>query len=54
MGKEHLEQAIKALNEKLKLYENIEQEKNIARDSLGQCEEARDHLRESIRDNVQI
>ena len=32
LNQDHLKSAIRALNEKLKFYENIEQEKDIAKD----------------------
>lgn len=50
---DHLKSAITALNEKLKFYENIEQEKNLVRDQLDQSEVAREELRNNIRETAE-
>lgn len=50
---DHLKSAITALNEKLKFYENIEQEKNIVKDQLDQSDLAREELRNNIRETAE-
>lgn len=50
---DHLKSAITALNEKLKFYENIEQEKNIVKDQLDQSNLAREELRNNIRETAE-
>jgi len=50
---DHLKSAITALNEKLKFYENIEQEKNIARGQYEQADVAREELRNNIRETAE-
>ena len=52
MNTEHLQTAIKALNEKLKFYSNIENEKDLALSQLAQTEQARGELRETIRETA--
>ena len=53
MSHDHLKNAIKALNEKLKFFENIEQEKEIVRDQLEQSDAGRSELRNNIRENAE-
>lgn len=48
-----MQTAIKALNEKLKFYENIEQEKEIVSEQLRQTEQARGELRDNIRETAE-
>jgi len=53
LSHDHLKNAIKALNEKLKFFENIEQEKEIVRDQLEQSDAGRSELRNNIRENAE-
>ena len=50
---DHLSSAITALNEKLKFYENIEQEKDLAVGQLEQSDVAREELRNNIRETAE-
>jgi hypothetical protein len=48
-----LKSALCALNEKLKFYENIEQERDNTRDELEQADIARTELRSNIRETAE-
>jgi chromosome segregation ATPase len=48
LASDHLKSAICALNEKLKFYENIEQERDNAREEVEQTDLARKELRSNI------
>ena len=48
-----MKSAIRALNEKLKFYENIEKEKDIVTDQLEQSDLAREELRNNIRETAE-
>ena len=53
LNTDHLKSAITALNEKLKFYENIEQERQNLQEQLDQSDQARDELRNNIRENAE-
>jgi DNA anti-recombination protein RmuC len=53
LNTDHLRSAITALNEKLKFYENIEQERLNLKEQLDESDEAREELRNNIRENAE-
>ncbi len=53
MNHDHLKSAITALNEKLKFFENIDQERQVVKDQYEQCDQARDELRNNIRETAE-
>jgi hypothetical protein len=48
-----LKNAIRALNEKLKYFENIDTEKDIVKEQLEQSDLARSELRNNIKENAE-
>ncbi len=50
---EHLRSAIRALNEKLKLLENVDEDRHILGDQLEQSDLARSELRSNIRETAE-
>lgn len=53
MNIEHLKGTIKALSEKLKIIESVENEKKIIEESLKQSDQARSDLRSNIKENAE-
>ena len=53
LNHDNLKSAIRALNEKLKFYENIETDKNIVQDELEQSDVARQELRSNIKETAE-
>lgn len=53
LNTDHLRSAITALNEKLKYYENVEQERQNLKEQLDQSDQAREELRSNIRENAE-
>ncbi len=53
MNHDHLKSAITALNEKLKFFENIDQERQVVKEQYEQCDQARDELRNNIRETAE-
>lgn len=53
MNQDNLRSAITALNEKLKFYENIDQERSVLKDLLDQSDQARDELRNNITETAE-
>ena len=50
---DNLKSAIRALNEKLKFYENVERDKDIIQTQFSKADEARDELRNNIKENAE-
>ncbi len=54
LNHDHLKSAITALNEKLKFYENVDQERSNLQQQLEETSQARDELRNSIKETSEI
>lgn len=53
MNIEHFKGTIKALQEKLNILENVECEKKVVEDSLKQSDQARQELRNNIKETAE-